>query len=167
MQKKSKIFLFVIITSLILSNPTNGNIVNLQSLKTSSVLTNNRIIGNSGWFEFKNDGNCTGSGTYSNTYILRDLVINGSIWIENSSVLFKIENCTVNRVLVLYLTDNNIITENIVTFNDNTDGEDETYDEDELGYENFYRSCLIFLILILSFIGFIILLNILEKFKNK
>ena len=85
---------------------TNDNIANLQSLKTSSVLTEIRIIDNSSWVEFKND-------------------------------------------------------------EATTDGDDETYAKDELGYKNFNRSCLLFPFLILSFIGIIILLNILEKFKNK
>ncbi|MFX1406299.1 MAG: nitrous oxide reductase family maturation protein NosD [Promethearchaeota archaeon] len=42
---------------------------------------------------------CTGSGTYSEPYIIKDLIIDGGgsghcILIENSNVYFKIENCT-------------------------------------------------------------------------
>ena len=42
---------------------------------------------------------CTGSGTFSDPYIIEDLVIDGEgsgscIWIQNSDVYFNIENCT-------------------------------------------------------------------------
>ena len=42
---------------------------------------------------------CTGSGTFSDPYIIEDLVIDGGgsgscIWIENSDVYFTIENCS-------------------------------------------------------------------------
>ena len=66
-----------------------------ENLKISATSGNIHIDGNSGWIAFKNDGNCTGEGTYSDPYIIEDLVIdNGSIYIENSDVYFKIENCT-------------------------------------------------------------------------
>jgi len=52
------------------------------------------------WSVAKDAGICTGDGTYSEPYVIEDLVINGGgsescIWIENSVVYFKIENCTV------------------------------------------------------------------------
>jgi parallel beta-helix repeat protein len=52
------------------------------------------------WSVAKKDGICTGNGTYSNPYVIEDLVINGGgsgdcILIENSDVYFRIENCTV------------------------------------------------------------------------
>ncbi len=42
---------------------------------------------------------CTGSGTFSDPYVIEDLVIDGGgsgscIWIQNSDVYFNIENCT-------------------------------------------------------------------------
>jgi len=48
----------------------------------------------------KKDGICTGNGTYSDPYIIEDLVINGGgsgdcILIQDSDVYFRIENCTV------------------------------------------------------------------------
>ncbi|MFX0000846.1 MAG: nitrous oxide reductase family maturation protein NosD, partial [Candidatus Hermodarchaeota archaeon] len=57
------------------------------------------IIDNSVWLDFKNVGKCTGSGTYSDPYVIEDLIIDGGdsgicILIENSDVFFKIENCT-------------------------------------------------------------------------
>ncbi|MFX1379270.1 MAG: NosD domain-containing protein [Promethearchaeota archaeon] len=70
---------------------------NLKNSKISGII---HIIGNSGWVDFRNDGNCTGSGTYSDPYVIEDLIINGNgtescIVIENSNVFFKIEDCTV------------------------------------------------------------------------
>lgn len=58
------------------------------------------IDGNTGWFDFRNAGNCTGLGTYSNPYVIKDLIIDGGdsgscILIENSNVYFTIQNCTV------------------------------------------------------------------------
>ena len=58
------------------------------------------IINNSGWVAFRSTGNCTGNGTYSEPYVIEDLVIDGEdsgscILIENSGVYFKIENCTI------------------------------------------------------------------------
>jgi hypothetical protein len=52
------------------------------------------------WSVAKKDGICTGNGTYSDPYVIEDLIINGGgsgdcILIENSNVYFRIENCTV------------------------------------------------------------------------
>ncbi len=71
-----------------------------ENPKISAVSGKIHINGNSEWVAFKNDGNCSGEGIYSNPYIIEDLVIDGGgsgscIWIENSDVYFKIENCTV------------------------------------------------------------------------
>ncbi|NVM46118.1 MAG: right-handed parallel beta-helix repeat-containing protein [Candidatus Lokiarchaeota archaeon] len=79
----------------------NSDVTNLdnENLKISAVSGKIHIINNSGWVDFRNAGNCTGSGTYSDPYVIEDLVIDGgssgnSILIENSNVYFKIENCT-------------------------------------------------------------------------
>jgi parallel beta-helix repeat protein len=58
------------------------------------------INGNSDWIDLKNAGNCTGSGTDSDPYVLEDLVIDGGscgdcIRIENSDMHFIISNYTV------------------------------------------------------------------------
>ena len=52
------------------------------------------------WTDAWDAGICTGNGTYSNPYVIEDLVIDGGgsgscILIENSNVYFRIENCTV------------------------------------------------------------------------
>lgn len=71
-----------------------------ENLRLSKVSGKIYINGNSEWLTFKNDGNCTGNGTYSDPYIIEDLVIDGGgsgsgILIENSDVYFRIENSTV------------------------------------------------------------------------
>jgi parallel beta-helix repeat protein len=71
-----------------------------KNLKLSAISGKIHIINNSGWVDFRNAGNCTGNGTYSDPYVIEDLVIDGGgsgscILIENSTVYFKIENCTV------------------------------------------------------------------------
>ena len=73
---------------------------NQDNLKNSAVSGKIHIDGNSGWVAFKNAGNCTGEGTYSQPYVIEDLVIDGGgyencILIENSNVYFKIKNCSV------------------------------------------------------------------------
>jgi len=67
---------------------------NVQISATSGKI---HIVGN--WTQAVIDGICTGLGTYSNPYIIRNLEIDGEnsgscILIENSNVFFKIENCT-------------------------------------------------------------------------
>ncbi|MFX0083210.1 MAG: nitrous oxide reductase family maturation protein NosD [Candidatus Hodarchaeota archaeon] len=52
------------------------------------------------WSVARDAGICIGNGTYSEPYVIEDLVINGvgsgdCILIENSDVYFRIENCTV------------------------------------------------------------------------
>ena len=116
MKSKSKIKVIIItlgiifaLFSLITTN-LNSNVGNLaysddtnldnKNLKLSKVSGKIHIINNSGWVAFRSAGNCTGQGTYSDSYVIEDLVIDGGgsgscIWIEDSNVYFKIENCTV------------------------------------------------------------------------
>ncbi len=78
----------------------NNDVINVdtENLKGSEISERILIIGNSGWLDFKNDSHCTGSGTYHDPYMIKNLVIDGEgsgscIWIESSNVHFKIENC--------------------------------------------------------------------------
>ncbi len=77
------------------------------------------------WTEAKDAGICTGNGTYSNPYIIKDLVINGGgsgscILIENSDVYFRVENCSCHHSgslwndagIKLYNTTNGILNNN-------------------------------------------------------
>jgi len=71
-----------------------------ENLDLSAVSERIHIINNSGWVDFKNAGNCTGNGNYSDPYVIEDLVIDGGglgdcIYIENSNIYFRIENCTI------------------------------------------------------------------------
>ncbi|MFX0075811.1 MAG: nitrous oxide reductase family maturation protein NosD, partial [Candidatus Hermodarchaeota archaeon] len=70
---------------------------------TYSKLKLSKIVGtihiNNNWSEAKTAGLVTGSGTFSDPYVIEDLVIDGNfsgfcIWIENSSSYVRIENCT-------------------------------------------------------------------------
>ena len=74
--------------------------INLDNeyLKISKISEKIHIDNN--WTVAKSVGLCTGYGTYSEPYVIEDLVIDGGgsgtcILIENSDVYFKIENCTV------------------------------------------------------------------------
>jgi len=68
-----------------------------ENLKISAVSGKIHIKDN--WTDAKAAEICTGNGTYSDPYVIEDLVIDGGslgscILIENSNVCFKIENCT-------------------------------------------------------------------------
>ncbi|MHA1241320.1 MAG: NosD domain-containing protein [Promethearchaeota archaeon] len=71
-----------------------------ENLKVSKVSGKIHINGNSGWVNAETSGICTGNGTYSDPYVIEDLVIDAGgsrdcILIQNSDVYFRIENCTV------------------------------------------------------------------------
>ncbi len=95
-----------------------------DNLKISAVSGKIHIINNSGWVDFQNAGNCTGNSTYSDPYVIEDLVIDGEdsgscILIENSDVYFKIENCSVYNSggsptagILLNYTDNGFLIDN-------------------------------------------------------
>jgi len=73
---------------------------NLKFSKVSGPIYIDNNEPSSNWSVAEGAGLCTGNGTYSNPYIIEDLVINGGgsgscILIENSDVYFRIENCTV------------------------------------------------------------------------
>ncbi len=76
-----------------------SDVINLdnENLKLSKVSGKIHIDNN--WSAVEAAGICTGTGTYSDPYVIEDLVIDGggsgsNIWIENSKDCFKIENCT-------------------------------------------------------------------------
>lgn len=93
------LFLLVFI-GLVSSISIPSNYRDVQSLSFAQSSHRIHIVGNSGWVNFKDAGNCSGEGTFTNPYIIKDLIIDGggiekSISIENSTVFFKIENCTI------------------------------------------------------------------------
>jgi parallel beta-helix repeat protein len=79
-------------------------------LELSKISDKIYLDGNSAWIDLKNAGNCTGSGTSSDPYVIEDLVINGSgvgscINIQNSNVHFRIINCTLFNSGGEFITD--------------------------------------------------------------
>ncbi|MFW9989413.1 MAG: NosD domain-containing protein [Candidatus Odinarchaeota archaeon] len=118
------------INSIINSNSNSGYsdsvILDNENLKISTISGKIHIDGNSGWIDFRNAGNCTGQGTYSNSYVIEDLIIDGGgsgncILIENSDVYFRIENCTVYNAefsgIKLDKVENGTLIDNICSFN--------------------------------------------------
>jgi parallel beta-helix repeat protein len=131
MKSKAKSILIILVTigilftfSFIISDSFNSNIrdsenttdynadfnLDNKNLKISEVSRKIHIINNSGWVDYRNAGNCTGNGTYSDPYVIEDLVIDGGglgscILIENSTMYFKIENCTIYNSGGYYYTE--------------------------------------------------------------
>ena len=71
----------------------------LDNYKLKSSKISGKIHIDNNWTDTKSAGICTGNGTYSEPYVIKDLVIDGGdtgicILIENSNVYFKIENCS-------------------------------------------------------------------------
>lgn len=102
-----------------------------DNLKTSEL--SERIHINNNWSY--TEGNytwCTGSGIYTDPYVIQDLIIDGGgygncILIENSYVYFKIENCTVfnsgnypsNAGIKLSDVNNSLLIDNNCSYNEN------------------------------------------------
>jgi len=89
---------------------TNNDIINsrfcneinseIGNLKTSAL--SGKIYINNNWSDARTAGTCTGSGSYSDPYIIEDLIIDAGgagncILVENSIEYFKIENCTLSN----------------------------------------------------------------------
>ena len=104
---KSKIIILISLGILftlspIINNSLNFNAGNSDNNINDVNLTTSKISGrihiDNNWTDAKAAGICTGDGTYSDPYIIKDLVIDGGglgscIRIENSTVYFKIKNC--------------------------------------------------------------------------
>jgi parallel beta-helix repeat protein len=76
-----------------------------ENLKISAVSEKIHIDNN--WTAAKAAGICTGSGSYSDPYVIQNLEIDGEgweycIWIENSNVYFKIEKCSLFNSLSIW-----------------------------------------------------------------
>ena len=148
--RKIKILILIILKILIIFLPLFTNNLNFKnsefSKNTYLDYDNLKISKESGkihiddsnpsmnWSVAKNDGICTGNGTYSDPYIIEDLVIDGGgsgdcILIENSDVYFRIENCTVYNTgfnvssestgIELNNTRNGMISDNNCSFSEN------------------------------------------------
>jgi len=85
------------------TNYSDNFTLDRENLKISAVSGKIHIDNN--WTAAKAAGICTGDGTYSDPYVIEDLVIDGGssgscILIEYSNVYFKIENCTVYNSVI-------------------------------------------------------------------
>ncbi len=111
---RSITLLFLVITVIFVTSLTSTSIFDVDNvsdkeekinfdrynLKSSQVSNKIYIYGNQGWADFKSDGNCTGLGTFSDPYIIKDIIIDRKntesvITIEKSDVYFKIVNVTI------------------------------------------------------------------------
>ncbi len=107
---KSKIFIFCFLSILFLSGFTSlifhnneGDLIPSAQPRGGAADFPIIIIGDFGWIDFQLAGNCSGSGTALDPYVIEDKVIEGGgstpgIYVVNSSVVFVIENCSVDRV---------------------------------------------------------------------
>ncbi|MFX1357870.1 MAG: NosD domain-containing protein, partial [Promethearchaeota archaeon] len=91
------IIIFLSIISFI--NPYFEVIID-ENIKSSDSASSGFIHIDNNWTEAEIMGICEGEGTYSNPYVIQDLLINGSgfeacILIENTHEYFRIENCSV------------------------------------------------------------------------
>jgi len=98
----------------------------INDLKLSGVSGKISIVGEQGWIDFKDAGNCTGLGTYLDPFVIQDLIIDGhgsgsGIKINLSrNYYFRIENCTIFNCSIgieLISTDNGTLYQNDCSFN--------------------------------------------------
>ena len=87
----------------ITNNPSfitaNSDVINFDKENLKISATTGKIHIDNNWTDAWSAGICTGNGTYSEPYVIADLVIDAEgsgsgIFIENSMAYFKIENCT-------------------------------------------------------------------------
>ena len=83
-------------------NKINNNNFYQNHLNLSIISDKIIITGNQGWINFRSLGKCTGQGTATDPYIIKDLEINAGgsgsgITIISSTVYFVIQNCTLTN----------------------------------------------------------------------
>jgi len=142
-KKKILIFVIVEIIGILLfsmiprwdSKNTPSNIVD-NTLPPCEVVQLSTSLGkiyiDNNWTAAKSAGICTGFGTYADPYVIKNLVIDGKnfsscILIANSTVHFKIENCTLfnsgtgwfDAGIKLDHADNGVLINNNCSFNQN------------------------------------------------
>jgi len=108
--------------SLLISNNLNYNEGNREKITDNDILKISIVSGpihiddidpSINWSVAEAAGICTGKGTYSEPYVIEDLVIDGGalgsgVLIENSDVFFRIENCTIYNSGVAHSKDGGI-----------------------------------------------------------
>jgi parallel beta-helix repeat protein len=118
--REIKLFIFLIILGILFAfspiitlnldfkNSEFSDAISLDNDNLKISVVSGKIHIDNNWTAAKAAGICTGGGTYSNPYIIRNLEIDGEgweycIWIENSNVYFKIEKCSLfNSLSILY-----------------------------------------------------------------
>jgi hypothetical protein len=108
--KINKINISLLLTTILILTPVifnftydlrafkEGEESNSPSKKLRIAQISDPIIINNNWSDAEIAGICTGSGTWSNPYVIEDLIIDGKnssncILIQNSNEFFRIENC--------------------------------------------------------------------------
>ena len=91
---------FVVLQSTPNNDKNKFNNIDINNLKTSEISAKIHIDNN--WTAAKSAGICTGNGTFSQPYLIENLVIDGGstgscIWIENTDAYFEIKNCTLRN----------------------------------------------------------------------
>lgn len=97
-----------------------------QKTNLKSSIISERIIIANNWSAAELDGICTGSGNFTDPYVIQDLVIDGGgtgigISISSRNDYFRIENCTIFNCSVgidLISTDNGTLYDNDCSFNE-------------------------------------------------
>jgi len=121
MKSKAKLIIMILITSGIIfallpvinnglkfntrysnNNTSYNSDFNMDNKNPKISAVSGKIHIDNNWTDAKDAGICTGNGTYSEPYVIEDLVIDGGgtgngIVINNSRVYFKIENCTITN----------------------------------------------------------------------
>ncbi len=103
----SGLFIFLVLVNIVSaenkkslpSYTSEDTFQNILKIKSSNKEYKIHIIGNQGWADFKSAGNCTGSGSYGDPYVIEDIEIDAEydgspIYIQHSTAYFRIENCT-------------------------------------------------------------------------
>ena len=98
-------FSYLVVNATLDSNCSENRNLDYENLKISKI--SGPIHINNNWSAAKAEGICSGNGTFSEPYVLEDLVIDSEvsgscILIENSEEYFKIENCTIYNSGVSY-----------------------------------------------------------------
>ncbi|MFX1420668.1 MAG: nitrous oxide reductase family maturation protein NosD, partial [Promethearchaeota archaeon] len=128
------------------NNKINLNNGNLRNSKISGHIHIDDTNPDRNWSVAKDLDICTGNGTYSEPYVIEDYVIDGGsvgscIWIENSNVYFRIENCSLTNSaellsqagIKLENVNNSQLINNNCSFNDNGIRADYSYNTTILG----------------------------------
>ncbi len=81
-------------------NNFSSNTLVVDNPKISKISPKFHIIGKTGWADFYAEGNCTGAGTSTIPYVIKDLILDAGgsgsgIIIQNSDVYFIIKNSTI------------------------------------------------------------------------